>query len=287
MAGPHKAIRLADTLTCILLHVENRTLLRAQRVCRWWRDLIQGSPDLQVKLFFKPAIACPYANKAPSLNPIFTSHLKLATRPPVKWIKPREDLSWKEMLVFQPYLRTMLVLEALPSHSLTPPIQATKLHFDPDIIKRVDQLRVPQICCPGSWYAVLSLPIITRAKDRGDGKEVTRFSWKDTLAVSDDGLRFRFLRRLFYDRPNRPSGDFYDLVFIRSSRYNLFGDNTVPRREEQWTGMFPSPLDDWLRSVKPWARVDQQWSLSSSDYKELAELYTNTCGVIWADVPRI
>jgi hypothetical protein len=275
MAEPHKALLIADTLTCILLQVDNNTLLKAQRVCRQWRDLIQASPDLQVKLFFKAALACPSVDKTPSLNPIFTSGQCSIGNPHAELMKSRKDSSWKRMLVFQPYLRTMLIFEdgsALSGASPTP-FQATVLRFDPEIIKHRDQLRVSQIHCRELWHSVLSLPIATRIIDGRDGMGVTLASWKNILVVSNSyPAELRFLKRMFFDRANRPCANFYDLVFIRHLWDVQLHRNTVRGRSGQWSEKVPSPLEIWLESVEPWVRVEKQWSLSYPEYEEKSRL---------------
>ncbi|KAL3491289.1 hypothetical protein BJX62DRAFT_237363 [Aspergillus germanicus] len=225
MAKPHKALLIADTLTCILLQVDNNTLLKAQRVCRQWRDLIQASPDLQVKLFFKAALTCPSVDKTPSLNPIFTSG----------------QCSIDERQLFD---------------SSSTPFRATVLRFDPEIIKHRDQLRVSQIHYRELWHSVLSLPIATRIKDGRDGMEVTLASWKNILVVSNSyPANLRFLERMFFDRAK--CADFYDLIFIRHLWDVRLYRNTVRGRSGQWSEKVLSPLEIWLESVEPWVRVEK------------------------------
>ncbi|KAL3445891.1 hypothetical protein BJX65DRAFT_309595 [Aspergillus insuetus] len=275
MAEPHKALLIAETLTCILLQVDNNTLLKAQRVCRHWRDLIQASPALQVKLFFKPALECPLASKTPSLNPIFTSGQCSIDNPYAELMKDRNGSSWKRMLVFQPYLQTMLVLEdeRQLSDSSPTPFRATVLRFDPEIIKHRDQLRVSQIHCRELWHCVLSLPIATRIKDGRDGKEVSLTSWKNILVVTDSfPADIRFLKRIFFDRANRPYAGFYDLVLIRKPSDLLRQTNMVRGEDRQRIEKVLSPLEKWLRSVERWVRVEKQWCLSDPEYEEISRL---------------
>ncbi|CEN60250.1 hypothetical protein ASPCAL02691 [Aspergillus calidoustus] len=275
MAEPRKALLIPEVLTCILLEVDNNTLVKAQRVCRQWRDLIQASPDLEVKLFFKPALAFPFADGTPSLNPIFTSSWSSIISPWTQSMRSRKDSSWQRMLVFQPYLQTMLIFEDESDLSDSPPtpFRATVLRFEPEVIKHRDQLRVSQIHCRELWHCVLSLPIATRIKDGRDGKEVTHVSWKNILVVSDSfPADVTFLKRMFFNRANRPCADFYDLVFIRKPWEILPHTNLVQGRDGQWSEKVLSPLEKWLQSVEPWVRVEKQWCLSRPEYKELSRI---------------
>jgi hypothetical protein len=134
-------------------------------------------------------------------------------------------------------------------------------------------LRVSQIHCRELWHCVLSLPIATRIKDGRDGKEVTHVSWKNILVVSDScPADVTFLKRMFFNRANRPCADFYDLVFIRKPWEMLPHTNLVQGRDGQWSEKVLSPLEKWLQSVEPWVRVEKQWCLSRPEYKELSRI---------------
>ncbi|KAK4956534.1 hypothetical protein LTR10_006061 [Elasticomyces elasticus] len=49
------ALAITELLESILVRVDAKTLLLSQRVCRKWRDVIEGSLVLQQKLFLRPA----------------------------------------------------------------------------------------------------------------------------------------------------------------------------------------------------------------------------------------
>lgn len=48
----HRIAYIPEVLETILVHTDTHTLLTsAQRVCRYWYDLVQNSDDLQIALF--------------------------------------------------------------------------------------------------------------------------------------------------------------------------------------------------------------------------------------------
>ncbi|KAK5698197.1 hypothetical protein LTR97_007158 [Elasticomyces elasticus] len=49
------ALAITELLESILARVDAKTLLFPQRVCRKWRDVVEGSHTLQQKLFIQPA----------------------------------------------------------------------------------------------------------------------------------------------------------------------------------------------------------------------------------------
>ncbi|KAK5718422.1 hypothetical protein LTR15_008149 [Elasticomyces elasticus] len=49
------ALAVTELLESILVRVDAKTLLLSQRVCRKWRDVVEGSHILQQKLFIQPA----------------------------------------------------------------------------------------------------------------------------------------------------------------------------------------------------------------------------------------
>lgn len=49
---PSKVFLITEVLEIILLTTDMRTLLLSQRVCRRWRNLIQGSHYLRAALFW-------------------------------------------------------------------------------------------------------------------------------------------------------------------------------------------------------------------------------------------
>ncbi|EGY23014.1 uncharacterized protein VDAG_04452 [Verticillium dahliae VdLs.17] len=57
-----------ELLENILLFVDEKTLLLAQRVNKYWRSVIQGSPSLRCRLFFEPSRPRTWANIHP--NPL-------------------------------------------------------------------------------------------------------------------------------------------------------------------------------------------------------------------------
>ena len=50
-----KALCIVELLEAVLLHLDYKTLLLAQRVSRFWHDTINGSKGLRTKLFLEPA----------------------------------------------------------------------------------------------------------------------------------------------------------------------------------------------------------------------------------------
>lgn len=71
---------IPELLEVVLLQLDNRTLLTsANRVSRDWNELIQTSPQIQQKLFFRPAADAPTKDGAdrPSilLNPLLHQHI--------------------------------------------------------------------------------------------------------------------------------------------------------------------------------------------------------------------
>ncbi|KAJ5788514.1 hypothetical protein N7457_003504 [Penicillium paradoxum] len=63
---------LPELVERILINLDMRELLLAQRVSRRWNDIILSSPTLQNKLFFTPARICPQSqeNLAVEINPL-------------------------------------------------------------------------------------------------------------------------------------------------------------------------------------------------------------------------
>ncbi|KAL4873115.1 hypothetical protein BDV12DRAFT_160404 [Aspergillus spectabilis] len=54
-----------ELLEIILLNLGIQTLLLYQRICRNWREIIQGSPALQKHLFLAPIDDSPAIQKTP------------------------------------------------------------------------------------------------------------------------------------------------------------------------------------------------------------------------------
>ncbi|KAL3423895.1 f-box domain protein [Phlyctema vagabunda] len=61
---------ITEVFEAVLLQLPPHDLLRVQRVCRRWNDLICQSPRLQQKLFFQPVSTKDYA---PEFNPLLKS----------------------------------------------------------------------------------------------------------------------------------------------------------------------------------------------------------------------
>ncbi|KAK4619530.1 hypothetical protein CLAFUW4_11690 [Fulvia fulva] len=55
MTASDDTLHTAELLELILTNLDPRTLLLAQRMSTYWRDLIINSPPLQKKLFLRPA----------------------------------------------------------------------------------------------------------------------------------------------------------------------------------------------------------------------------------------
>lgn len=125
-------ICIPELLEMILLQLDMRTLLvSAQRVCRAWHTLIKDSSSLQTLLFFKPAAEpFPTELRARSIvknNPLLsyiwhkfwrkrvsTSSVNLnlpQLDPQRENVFLREEASWRQMLLRQPPVSLMSVVE--------------------------------------------------------------------------------------------------------------------------------------------------------------------------------
>ncbi|PYH32459.1 F-box protein [Aspergillus neoniger CBS 115656] len=125
-------ICIPELLEMILLQLDMRTLLvSAQRVCRAWHTLIKDSSSLQTLLFFKPATdPFPTELRARELvedNPLLsyiwhefwrkrvsTSSVNLnlpQLDPQRQNVFLREEASWRQMLLRQPPVSLMAVVE--------------------------------------------------------------------------------------------------------------------------------------------------------------------------------
>ncbi|KAI9930910.1 hypothetical protein ASPWEDRAFT_167135 [Aspergillus wentii DTO 134E9] len=125
MAQEHHIFSITEILEAILLHTDNVTLLTsAQRVCRHWHRLIQGSHALQCALFFKPTNKPYCLGQKRIQNPLIEENLwpqyfreELRTRPRGIIYKERQfpvidagkeraylyvKASWKRMFTHQP-----------------------------------------------------------------------------------------------------------------------------------------------------------------------------------------
>ena len=54
MAASDQVLGIVELLEKILFHLDTKTLLLAQRVCKQWRALVKRSKKLQQALFFEP-----------------------------------------------------------------------------------------------------------------------------------------------------------------------------------------------------------------------------------------
>ncbi|PWY68610.1 hypothetical protein BO70DRAFT_432662 [Aspergillus heteromorphus CBS 117.55] len=106
---PCQVFYIREILEMILLKVGMRTLLNSgQRVCRYWRELIQNSSRLQVVLFFKPSTRSLRPGRIPVLNPLinkthFGTYFGRQSRLTEEdIIHMRPEASWKRMLIRQP-----------------------------------------------------------------------------------------------------------------------------------------------------------------------------------------
>lgn len=125
-------ICIPELLEMILLQLDMRTLLvSAQRVCRAWHILIKDSSSLQTLLFFKPATEpFPTELRARSMvknNPLLSyiwhefwrkrvstssvSHKLPQLDPHREKVFLREEASWRQMLLRQPPVPLMSVVE--------------------------------------------------------------------------------------------------------------------------------------------------------------------------------
>lgn len=62
--------KLPELFELVLLHLTQRELLHAQRVNKYWADLITQSPALQQKLFFQPILPAEASCRKPETNPL-------------------------------------------------------------------------------------------------------------------------------------------------------------------------------------------------------------------------
>lgn len=131
---PSKVFLITEVLEIILLATDLRTLLLSQRVCRRWRNLIQGSHYLRAALFLEPVrYRLPRGEKGvrnPLLEKYFwpwlrASRARKAWQPPLEGgqIIPQMDpeidrcfldykhASWRRMLFQQPPRSIVGVIE--------------------------------------------------------------------------------------------------------------------------------------------------------------------------------
>ncbi|CAH0053702.1 unnamed protein product [Clonostachys solani] len=121
-----------ELLECILLQMDMRTLLAAQRVCRAWNDIVTTVPSLRQKLFFQPAPHSNAREKNPLLAELFPqwfAHGEWANRretfaeedlKTLAFVRKElnsafqyEKASWKKMLLTQPPIRSFVCFQIL------------------------------------------------------------------------------------------------------------------------------------------------------------------------------
>ncbi|KAL3462544.1 hypothetical protein BJX64DRAFT_288234 [Aspergillus heterothallicus] len=273
ISNPHKALVIPEVLASILLQADNATILQAQRVCQFWRDVVDTSPDLQVKLFYKPAPTCRLVDQTPSLNSLLMAR---SPDPAViffdKTTWPCKDGSWQRMLVCQPYIRNILVIEhaQYPWYVNDKPIVATELRFDPQIVHHAEQARATQLRAGNLHGYLVSLPMERRFKKTtagGNGEHnkqdnhsreesVPRIVYTQVLAVParKSFVWTGLIQKMFFARLGRAAArEFYDIVFV--CEYLEFLDGL--RQEEPRKRIFGAStgLEDWLRSVKAWVHI--------------------------------
>ncbi|ROW15689.1 hypothetical protein VPNG_02156 [Cytospora leucostoma] len=66
----HRLSLTIEVFEEVLLHLTNHDLLHAQRVSRYWSDIIQKSPSLQQKLFFLPLSTSEASRADAEFNPL-------------------------------------------------------------------------------------------------------------------------------------------------------------------------------------------------------------------------
>src|ERR1700710_618069 len=84
-----EALSLPELLNSIFSHLPPETILSFQRVCKKWHLVISSlDPDLQIRLFLKPAPADStlFPRSKPTFNPILSSKSE-------NWLKDRRTLS--------------------------------------------------------------------------------------------------------------------------------------------------------------------------------------------------
>ncbi|VUC36224.1 unnamed protein product [Clonostachys rosea] len=123
---------MPELLEYILLQMDMRNLLAAQRVCRAWHDIVATVPSLKQKLFFQPAPHSNAREKNPLLAELFPqwfAHGEWANRRETFAAKDlntlafvRKELnsafqyekaSWKKMLLTQPPIRSFACCQIL------------------------------------------------------------------------------------------------------------------------------------------------------------------------------
>ncbi|KAL2826194.1 hypothetical protein BJY01DRAFT_256059 [Aspergillus pseudoustus] len=288
--APHRALLLPEILTTILLETDYRTLLKVQMVCRSWRDLVQSSPVLQVKLYYKPAITCPLISKRRSLNPFLIRSLTLS--PDRRFDLPewdRRNASWQKMLVCQPYVRSILVLEGRYDHlaDLNGPadgssLRATAIRFDPAVVHHADQLRFRQLRDTFLDHYILPVATTTRVKVRdtdtdadtgGKSRAISRVLQHEVLVVSrllKFSPTFKALQGLFKSRFARSSADSFDLVFVPDP-FDLVDRLTARKGAKASAGNLKArwheyrAIEYWLELVEPWMRIEEQWYVPKTE----------------------
>ncbi|KAA8642797.1 uncharacterized protein ATNIH1004_009549 [Aspergillus tanneri] len=140
---PHRIFYIVEILEEILLQTEIRTLLiSATTVCHFWRNVIQGSSDLQATLFFKPSKKRRRRNQNPfiqtdlwpdvflrrhSMSPNRPSHDEIDMYPIMDPNKEnaylRNEASWRRMLLYQPPTPYIAVLRCHYSTSGMLPLE--------------------------------------------------------------------------------------------------------------------------------------------------------------------
>ncbi|KAF3396133.1 hypothetical protein F1880_007309 [Penicillium rolfsii] len=118
-----RALALPEIVTSIMYHMDMRTLITSQRVCRTWANLIQTSRSLQESLFFIPVHASNDASKPRIYNSLLAEtfpsffpsdvdndairRTTLSTLPFIKRSQTlkahlRPEASWRRMFTAQP-----------------------------------------------------------------------------------------------------------------------------------------------------------------------------------------
>lgn len=108
----HAIFSVYEILEYILLHTDQRTILRSQRVCRRWRTLINTSNNLQEALFFKPVrYQVPFGSEDRIRNSLVEDHLWPRFLQSDDDAYTRPEASWRWMLFQQPPTSTICVIE--------------------------------------------------------------------------------------------------------------------------------------------------------------------------------
>ncbi|RDW93123.1 uncharacterized protein DSM5745_00445 [Aspergillus mulundensis] len=117
---PSAVFFIRELLEPILLQTDFRTIILAQRVCRFWNSLVQSSDDLQVAIWLKPYPENRLGGgmSQPRLNPLICDSIwgfvprgcPCELAPPSQAAK-RDEASWRRMLITQPPWKDIAITE--------------------------------------------------------------------------------------------------------------------------------------------------------------------------------